>query len=342
MKQEKILSIIVVFLTACLLCGTLVGCAGGMSSPFFLPTRVLAGEELYTFGSYTYQLYDDGTVKLVDYSGREPNLIIPDTIDGKTVVTIGNAAFLQNESLQSVRLNKNLETVEAYAFCACTSLTNITFGDKIWCVGEFAFDQTPWLAGKTEDFVIVGDSVLLAYQGESNDVVIPENVKHISAAFAAHPSVVSVEMGENVLTVGDYAFAYNTALRRVVLGENVCSIGAYAFDGCTYLPYISLPDRVERIGDYAFNDCNYLVDIRLGKSLREIGQYAFKYCSRLMCVTMPATVEKITSYAFADCYSLLLVYYGGTEEQFEAIGLDGSNVYLKDAHIIYESNGGKR
>jgi hypothetical protein len=99
---------------------------------------------------------------------------------------------------------------------------------------------------------------------------------------------------------------------------------------------------VETIGNYAFNDCNYLVEISLGSSLREIGQYAFKYCSRLMSVTMPATVERIASYAFADCYSLTLVYYGGTQEQFDALGLEGSNVHLKEAHIIYESNGGLR
>ena len=341
MKHKTLLHIAAVLLAVCLLGGALVSC-GGAGKTFVFPTRALVGEETYTFGSFTYQLYDDDTVKLVDYSGTESNLVIPETIDGKTVVTIGNGTFLQNESIQSVKLNKSLETVEAYAFCACTSLTSVTFGSKVFSVGEFAFDQTPWLASKTEDFVVVGDGVLLAYQGESNDVVVPEEVKHISAAFAAHSGVVSVEMGENVLTVGDYAFAYNTALRRVVLGENVCSIGAYAFDGCTYLPYILLPDRVERIGEYAFNDCNYLVNIHLGNSLREIGQYAFKYCSRMMCVTLPATVEKITSYAFADCYSLSLVYYGGTEEQFDALGLDGSNVYLKDAHIIYESNGGKR
>ena len=329
-------------LALCLLCSALLGCTGGMAPAFTLPTRELAGEEVYSFGSYSYQLYDDDTVLLIDYTGSEPNVVIPETIDGKTVVAIGNSTFLQNTSIQSLKLNKSLEIIGAYAFCACTSLTDVTMGNKVWSVGEFAFEETPWLAGKTEDFVVVGDGVLLKYQGVSNDVAIPENVKHISAAFATHPSVVSVEMGENVLTVGDYAFAYNTALRRVVLGENVCSIGAYAFDGCTYLPSMVFPDRVEVIGDYAFNDCNYLVDIHLGKSLRRIGQYAFKYCSRMMCVTMPATVEKISSYAFADCYSLSLVYYSGTEAQFEALGLDGSNVYLKDAHRIYESNGGNR
>ena len=342
MNKQKILHILVLFSALCLLVASLSGCAGGAGAVFVFPTRQLVGEETYTFGSYTYQIYDDNTVVVVDYTGSEPNVVIPDTIDGKMVSTIGYAAFMGNTAVQSLKLNKNLEIVEAYAFCACPSLTSVTVGDKVWRVGEFAFDQTPWLSAQTDDFVVVGDGVLLTYQGPSNDVIIPDGIKHISAAFVMHPSVTSVEMGADVLTVGDYAFAYNDSLRRVVLGENVRSIGAYAFDGCTYLPHITIPDRVETIGDYAFNDCNYLVDIKLGASLREIGQYAFKYCSRMMCVQMPVTMEKIAGYAFADCYSLTLVYYGGTEAQFDALGLEGSNVYLKDAHIIYESNGGSR
>lgn len=341
MKTKTLLHILTVLLVAAILCGALAGC-GNIRAPFTLPTRAVVGEETYTFGSYTYQLYDDGTVRLLSYSGSESNVTVPDTIDGKTVVAIGNSAFFGNEAIQSVKLNKSLEIIEAYAFCTCTSLTNVTFGDRVWSIGEFAFEQTPWLVGQSDEFVIVGDGVLLLYQGESGDVKVPAGVKHISTAFAAKSGLSTVEMGDEVLTVGDYAFAYNPELRRVVLGANVCSIGNYAFDGCTYLPYIDLPDGVERIGDYAFNECNYLVDIEMGRSLRHIGQYAFKYCSRLVCVTMPATVEKIVSYAFADCYSLSLIYYGGTEAQFEALGLDGSNVYLKDAHIIYESNGGKQ
>jgi len=341
MKTIKWNHIVSLLLALCLLCGALTGCAvvpGG--NVFVFPTRTLAGTDTYTFGSFTYQLYDDGTAVIIGYSGTETNLTIPDTIDGKTVVAIGEAAFMSNTSIQTLKLNKSLEIIGAYAFCACTSLTTISFSDRLWCIEEFAFDETPWIEAQTDEFVIVGDGVLIRYRGTANDVIIPENVKHIGAAFATNETLTAVEMGENVLTVGDYAFAYTVELRRVVLGENVCRIGASAFDGCTYLPKIVIPDRVESIGEYAFNDCNYLVDVKLGKSVREIGAYAFKYCSRMICLTLPASVETIYGNAFADCYSLALVFYGGTEAQFAALGLDGSNVYLKDAIIQYETTGG--
>lgn len=341
MKKYPISRLLSLLLTALMLCACLAGCVGGVDRSFVYPERTLAGEETYTFGSYTYQRYDDGTAVIVDYGGSEQNLVIPDSLDGYTVVAIGGGAFMNNPALQSVKLNKNLEMIEAYAFCACTSLTQITFGQKVWRVGEFAFDETPWLSGKTEDFVVVGDGLLLKYQGQSADVVVPEGVKHIGPAFAAQELLVSVEMGPEVQTVGDYAFAYTPSLRRVVLGENVTHIGNFAFDGCTYLTHITLPDYVETVGDYAFNECNYLVDVDLGKSLRTIGQNAFKYCSRLVHLTMPQTVEQIGGYAFADCYSLTLVDYAGSPAQFEAMGLEGSNALLKDAHILYGNEGEK-
>lgn len=340
MRTETLRRLCASLALACLLCASLGGCALPTGSTFVFPTRTQASEQTYTFGSYTYALYDDGTAVIVSYSGTEPNVTVPDTLDGNTVVAIGEAAFMSNTTMRTLKLNKSLESIGAYAFCACTSLTGVDIPSGVWSIGELAFEQTPWYEAQTDEFVIVGDGVLLRYQGTSNDVTIPEQVKHISAAFASNETLCSVEMGDSVLTVGDYAFAYNVALRRVVLGENVCRIGNYAFDGCTYLPHIVIPDRVETIGEYAFNDCNYLVDVQLGNAVREIGAYAFKYCSRMVRLTLPASVQTVRGYAFADCYSLALVFYGGNEAQFAALGLDGSNVYLKEALIQYQSTGG--
>ena len=82
MKHRKLLHILCLLAALCLLGASLVGCTGGAGALFVFPTRTLAGTETYTFGSYTYQMYDDGTVILIDYSGSEPNVVIPDTIDG--------------------------------------------------------------------------------------------------------------------------------------------------------------------------------------------------------------------------------------------------------------------
>lgn len=52
---------------------------------------VCAGAE--TFGDYEYSVLDDGTVKITGYNGSAETVVIPDTIDGKSVTSIGNGAF---------------------------------------------------------------------------------------------------------------------------------------------------------------------------------------------------------------------------------------------------------
>ncbi len=44
-------------------------------------------------GDYEYEILDDGTVEITEYSGFAKNLAIPGTIAGKTVSSIGDLAF---------------------------------------------------------------------------------------------------------------------------------------------------------------------------------------------------------------------------------------------------------
>ena len=72
---------------------------------------VCAGAE--TFGDYEYSVLDDGTVKITGYNGSAETVVIPDTIDGKSVTSIGNGAFED-----------------------CTSLTSVTIPDGVKCIGH--------------------------------------------------------------------------------------------------------------------------------------------------------------------------------------------------------------
>ena len=46
-------------------------------------------------------------------------------------------------------------------------------------MGNAVFKYTPWLEAQTDDFVIVGDGILLKYFGSSRQIVIPDGVKEI-------------------------------------------------------------------------------------------------------------------------------------------------------------------
>lgn len=325
-----------IFLFSVLIVLVLVSCGSNKNVSFELPTRELVSEDIHNFGNFEYMLYNDGSIVIVSYKGSEANVIIPDVIDGKKVVEIGAQAFAANESIKSVRLSKNLEIIGSYAFYGCSSLSDIYIGNRVWSIGESAFDWTPWYTAQTDDYIIVGDGVLLKYQGKNRHIIVPEDVKHISSAFGMNNDIVYVEMGDNVLTIGRYAFAYCEYLRYVKIGMNVVLIDGYAFENCLALTSVDIPDKVQKIGEYAFNYCNYITNVNIGKSVKEIGANAFKTCLRVRSFSIPASLEKVGDSAFSECYSITLVFYGGSESDFDNLALDGSNYLLKDAIKIYE------
>ena len=346
MKKNKILKILSVILTVLILLPTLASCSSckkKVDTNFTIPTRTIAGDEVFEYGYYKYQLFDDGTAMIIEYTGSETNLTVPDSIDGHTVVEIYDATFMPTPEIQgptkltSITLNDSLEKIGLYAFYNCQNLSSVTFGEKIWSIGYDAFEGTPWLKAQSDDFVTVGNGVLIKYQGKDSHVVIPDGIRHISAAFSNNENIKRVTMGDSVLTIGTSAFSGCLGLKSVEFGKNVKLIDSYAFASCYELVSGDLPDLVEQIGDSAFYNCYSLRAAKLGKSLKRLGASAFEY-SALKTLEMPATVTTIDEYAFGYCLRLALVFYGGTEEQFKAIkfeGDEGSNYPLKDAIKIY-------
>lgn len=333
MKMKYIKICLSFALVLALMLPWLTSCSGG--SEFMLPTRTLSEGEAQSFGSFRYKLYDDGSAIITEYTGSEGSVTIPDSINGARVVELGVDAFSENTSIVTVKLNSSLEIVGDYCFYNCTSLTDVTFGKRVWSVGVAAFEGTPWLTAQTDEFVMVGDGVLLKYQGNATQLALPDYVRHTSYAFSMNDQLICVRLNEELLTLGTSAFSYCINLRRVEFGSKLKKIGDGAFDGCENLPSLELPDSVEEIGSYAFNFCNFINRIKLGPNVRTIGDYAFRNCLRMKLINLPESVESIGEYAFADCFSLGIVFYGGTQEQFSALDISSSNYILRDVDKIY-------
>jgi hypothetical protein len=101
-----------------------------------------------------------------------------------------------------------------------------------------------------------------------------------------------------------------------------------------------IPDTVISFGDeQPFRSCYNLIGVTIGNGIWQIDSYAFGYCENLTSVTMPRSVTRIWDGAFCDCESLTDVYYAGTEAQWNAINIEGSNEYLLSATIHYNSTG---
>ena len=77
-------------------------------------------EDTLTFGDYEYKVNEDGnTVTIVKYNSRERNdLVIPETIDGKTVTVIGEQSFA-SKFMNTVVMPDTVEIMGEMAFADC-------------------------------------------------------------------------------------------------------------------------------------------------------------------------------------------------------------------------------
>ena len=65
--------------------------------------------------------------------------IIPSVYNGKPVTAIGVDAFALEGYLEKVILPDSLKTIEARAFCSCSSLTSIDIPAGVTSIGDWAF-----------------------------------------------------------------------------------------------------------------------------------------------------------------------------------------------------------
>ncbi len=94
------------------------------------------------FGDYCIDNYEDG-VKIVAYFGSETNLVIPEYINGKSVLAIGENAFIFNEYLEVLELNEELKLIKNHAFKDCFNL------ERVYINGDFikSIDGQPFEIG---------------------------------------------------------------------------------------------------------------------------------------------------------------------------------------------------
>ena len=87
---------------------------------------------------------------------------------------------------------------------------------------------------------------------------------------SSRSSITTVEIGEDVTSIGNYAFENCTGLISVTIPDSVTSIGNSAFDGCTGLTSVTIPNSVASIGIYAFYGCSALTSISIPDSVTSI------------------------------------------------------------------------
>ncbi len=209
------------------------------------------------------------------YSGEDPYVTIPPGVSRigdrafyknteltgvdlpSSVTDIGEFAFARS-ALAGVDIPQGVRSIDYAAFYMCPNLTDVNIPDSVSSIALGAFSGTPFLENfRTQggdDYLVVGDGVLLSYKGRDKKIIIPENVKHIGpAAFAKNNNLESVVIPNTVADIGEEAFSGCSNLKELVMAEGVRSISDRAFKNSA-LSVVSIPDSVQSIGLSAFDN----------------------------------------------------------------------------------------
>ena len=336
-------------------------------------TTTAESSDTFDDGTLTYKKLSNTTVSVTDCVESATHISIMPKIDGYDIVSIGEEAFANCTSLQSVTIPASVTEIGSAAFYGCTALTKVTVPDAVTKIEQGTFFSCTALTDLTlgKDTTEIGDM-----------------------AFGYCTSLETVTLPDTVETLGDQLFYYCTALDEVQIPEKVTELGGYTFYGCMSLKSFTVPKNLENIGAMSFVACpsletiavedgntkyqavdNVLYDteesilylypagrtdtsftlpestlvvyagaffaagnlqqINFDEKLQYIGEMAFDFCSGLTSLTIPKAVTTIGTTAFADCTGLTSVTFSGASDED---GGEGGDLEIGDYAFFCDDN----
>ncbi|OCA98336.1 leucine-rich repeat protein [Clostridium beijerinckii] len=185
-----------------------------------------AWTELTTSGNFKF---DKSTGTIVEYTGSDSSVVIPNKIDGTEVKRIRFTSTSTCKNLTSITIPDSTTGIESIVCMNCSNLIHVDIPNSVKRIDRYAFN------------------------GCSNlqSITIPDSVKTIGhSAFSGCSSLSSITIPNGITIINEDEFQGCSSLTSIVIPNGVTSIHRSAFEGCTNLTSITIPDSVTSIATH--------------------------------------------------------------------------------------------
>lgn len=215
-----------------------------------------------------------------------------------TLKSIGDFAFDGCTGITKVDIPISVEYIGEFSFRGI-GITEITIPEKVTSIGDRVFDECSALEKVNFNAINaeVGNQVFPDSYWSTKDITlfvgrnvkkIPDNLFSSNSSCTSNLKEIIFEEGCQCTGIGDAAFSDSIKLESVELPNNLVTIGTNAFSYCG-LQEIMLPDTVTTIENNAFSNSDKLRKINIPKNVVSIGNNAFYCCYALEEIDFDAT-----------------------------------------------------
>lgn len=195
----------------------------------------------------------------------EDVVVIPNVIEGKKVIAVGNHAFKGCVGIEKIIISEGIEVLGNGVFLNCKGLKEAVLPSTLRRIGTTDPAGCPAILG---------------------------GMTKLEGAFE-YTALESIKIPDRVGYIGENTFAGCGKLKKAVLPPKLREIRRSTFQWCRSLEEVVLPREMETVRISAFEGCESLKSIDLPEGVTSIEEGAFAGCISLESIYIPDSVVQI-------------------------------------------------
>ena len=165
----------------------------------------------------------NGSILIIKYLGSDIDVVIPSTLDGKSVSELYEKCFSGKSAITSITIPNSITSIDSYAFSSCNGLTKVNITD---IAGWFR----------------------IAF---GNDVSNPLYYAH--HLYLNGTELTEITIPNTITKINEYALYGASAITAITTPSGLTSIGSYAFYDCTSMTKIFIPKGVTTLSASSYS-----------------------------------------------------------------------------------------